>query len=81
MERRDPDFDRKMTQVLHVYKEVELIRQMGKDAPPVTVLSYDEKPGIQAVSKKFPTFLRFQANIHVLQGIMIYKRHGTVIWN
>ncbi|MDY6853550.1 MAG: hypothetical protein SWO11_02405 [Thermodesulfobacteriota bacterium] len=51
MERRDPDFDRKMTQVLHVYKEVELIRQMGKDTPPVTVLSYDEKPGIQAVSK------------------------------
>ncbi|MGD9163075.1 MAG: helix-turn-helix domain-containing protein, partial [Desulfobacteraceae bacterium] len=49
LERRDPDFDRKMTQVLHVYKQVELIKQMGKKAPPITVVSYDEKPGIQAI--------------------------------
>ena len=27
LERRDPDFDRKMAQVLHIYKEVELIKQ------------------------------------------------------
>ena len=50
LERRDPDFDRKMTQVLHVYKQVELIKQMDEDAPPVTVVSYDEKSGIQAIS-------------------------------
>ena len=45
-----PDFDAKMVQVLHVYKQVEMWREKGT-APPdlVAVLSYDEKPGIQAL--------------------------------
>ena len=54
LERRDPEFDAKMVQVLHVYKEVEIWREKG--APPnlVAVLSYDEKPGIQAIQNTAP---------------------------
>ena len=32
LERRDPEFDTKMAQVLCVYKEVALLREKGKDA-------------------------------------------------
>lgn len=31
VERRDPDFDRKMAQVLHVYKQVALIKEQGDE--------------------------------------------------
>ena len=55
LERRDPDFDAKMVQILHVYKQVEIWREKGT-APPdlVAVLSYDEKPGIQALENTAP---------------------------
>lgn len=46
LERRDPEFDRKMAEVLMVYKEVELQQQGDQlDTPEVTI-SCDEKPGI-----------------------------------
>ena len=32
LERREPDFDRKMAQVLHIYKEVELIKQTDESS-------------------------------------------------
>ena len=32
LERRDPDFDAKMVQVLHVYKQVEVWREKGTTA-------------------------------------------------
>jgi transposase len=53
VERRDPEFDQKMAAVLHVYKEVEIVNQglvTGRVGEPATVtVSYDEKPGIQAL--------------------------------
>src|SRR6516165_9571340 len=55
LERRDPEFDAKMVQVLHVYKEVEMWREKGVPPPDlVAVLSYDEKPGIQALDNTAP---------------------------
>ena len=48
LERRDPEFDQKMANVLCVYKEVQLLNTSGADRASVTV-SYDEKPGIQAI--------------------------------
>src|ERR1700682_6042735 len=54
VERRDPSFESKMANVLHVYKEVEIIndgllrgevRELG-----MVTISYDEKPGIQALA-------------------------------
>lgn len=54
-ENRDPDFDSKMHNVLLVYKQLEMqFDESGvlivSDDTPVHVLSYDEKPGIQAVA-------------------------------
>lgn len=58
VERRDPAFASKMANVLHVYKEVEIIndgllrgevRELG-----MVTISYDEKPGIQALAVTTP---------------------------
>lgn len=58
-EKRDPDFDSKMHNVLVIYKQVSL--QFDKDGnllpfegTPVHTLSYDEKPGIQAIGSTTP---------------------------
>jgi len=54
VERRDADFAIKMASVLHVYKEVEIVNayrqgEGGRLLEMVTI-SYDEKPGIQALA-------------------------------
>jgi len=49
LERKDPEFDLKMTQVLCVYKEVQLQNASSEERRSVTI-SYDEKPGIQALA-------------------------------
>jgi transposase len=55
LERRDPDFDAKMAQVLCVYAQVELLRQQAPaEETLVAYLSYDEKPGIQALGNLAP---------------------------
>lgn len=49
VEKRDPEFEAKMAQVLCVYKQVDILHQKGQSKEkPVVVLSYDEKPHIQA---------------------------------
>jgi transposase len=53
LERRDEHFDGKMAEVLCVYKEVEMLREAGQDDM-VAILSYDEKPGIQAIGVTAP---------------------------
>ena len=53
MERRDPEFDLKMAQVLLTYKEVEMMRASGESSF-TAVLSFDEKPGIQAIQNVAP---------------------------
>ena len=78
LERRDPDFDRKMTQILHVYKQVELIKQMGEEAPPITIVSYDEKPGIQAISGVAPDLPPVPGKYTCIARDYEYKRHGTL---
>ena len=54
-EKRDPKFDEKMHDVLVIYKQIEMqFDEEGKLLPFVTdavhTLSYDEKPGIQAIA-------------------------------
>ena len=59
-ENRDPDFDAKMHQVLLVYKQIELLfDENGELFIPageqdVHTVSYDEKPGIQAIATTSP---------------------------
>lgn len=54
VERRDPEFEQKMAAVLHVYKEVEILNngllRGASQEPSVVTVSYDEKPGIQAIA-------------------------------
>lgn len=54
LERRDPDFEVKMVNVLCIYDEVDLIRSGLKDAEGYVAVSYDEKPGIQAIGTTAP---------------------------
>ena len=58
VERRDPEFERKMIEVLHVYKDVEIVNAGLVEAtlkePSTVTISYDEKPGIQALAPTTP---------------------------
>src|SRR5215472_2162188 len=56
LERRDPEFEPKMAEVLCVYREVAMRRAEpgGAQLPTVAVISYDEKPGIQAIGAVAP---------------------------
>lgn len=82
VERRDPAFESKMANVLHVYKEVEIIndgllrgevRELG-----MVTISYDEKPGIQALAvttaDRPPVAGRHPSHLRDYE----YKRLGTV---
>lgn len=82
VERRDPEFEQKMAAVLHVYKEVEILNHglvTGLIREPGTVtVSYDEKPGIQALAVTTPD----RPPVPGLHASPIrdyeYKRLGTV---
>jgi transposase len=79
LERRDPEFDAKMVQVLHVYREVEIWREKG--APPsdlIAVLSYDEKPGIQAIENAAPDLPPLPGKHSTVGRDHEYIRHGTL---
>jgi len=82
VERRDPGFEAKMANVLHVYKEVEIInegllrgavRELG-----MVTISYDEKPGIQALAVTTPDRPPVVGQHPSLLRDYEYKRLGTV---
>ena len=75
-EKRDPDFDRKMTQVLHFYKEVELYCSEGKTES--VYLSYDEKPGIQALGNIAADLRPLPGKYKTWKKDREYKRYGTL---
>jgi len=78
LQRKDPNFDIKMFQVLHVYKEVELF-QLGKAKDNmVAYLSYDEKPGIQAIENIAPDLNPVPKTYSTWKRDYEYKRHGTI---
>src|ERR1700710_1048235 len=61
LERRDAEFEQKMAEVLCVYRQVQILKKAAakaktakKPGKPVTIVSYDEKPGIQAVATTAP---------------------------
>ena len=87
LEKRDPAFDEKMAQVLVVYKLVELVRRREEtgapsgtsaEAPLTVFVSYDEKPGIQAIGGVAPD-LAPQPGRHAATGRDYeYRRLGTL---
>jgi transposase len=83
LERRDPEFKRKMAEVLVVYREVKLIKEAAaaaKQAPSdaVAIISYDEKPGIQAIATTAPDLPPVPGVHATFARDYEYKRHGTV---
>lgn len=82
-ERRDPDFDEKMHNVLVVYKQLSMqFDENGKllpfgDGEVTHVLSYDEKPGIQAVSNTSEDRMP-NNDSGVIKRDYEYKRLGTL---
>ena len=80
LERRDPTFEAKMAQVLYVYKEVEMLRQTADQglSSMVAVLSYDEKPGIQALENTAPDLPPIPGQQRQWARDHEYIRHGTV---
>jgi transposase len=78
LERRDPAFETKMAEVLCVYREVAVLRATEAGAGNVAVLSYDEKPGIQAIGNTAPD-LRPKPRVHAaVARDHEYQRHGTL---
>lgn len=82
LERRDPEFETKMAEVLCVYREVAVLKQ-AEAAPEdaaanVAIVSYDEKPGIQALATTAPD-LPPRPGVHPgFARDHEYKRHGTL---
>jgi transposase len=82
LERRDPEFAEKMAEVLCVYRKVKLLKKKAvaknKPSDAVAVISYDEKPGIQAIATTAPD-LPPEPGVHpTFARDYEYKRHGTV---
>jgi transposase len=83
LERKDPDFENKMHDVLMVYKQVQMqFDENGNIIIPengnmMHTISYDEKPGIQAVSNKYPDYNPTKENGFVRRDYE-YVRKGTL---
>jgi transposase len=80
LERRDPDFDHKMEEVLCVYKEVNLQNQTleSGEVPSVITVSVDEKPGVQAIQNIAPDILPDPEKQSRIMRDYEYKRLGTL---
>lgn len=81
-ENRDPDFDSKMHNVLLVYKQLEMqfnesAELIVSDDSPVHVLSYDEKPGIQAIATTSDDLMPDERHPTISRDYE-YKRLGTL---
>lgn len=82
-ERRDPDFEEKMHNVLLVYKQLEIQFDDEGNLLPfdenevVHVVSYDEKPGIQAIANVADDLPPTEDNGTIKRDYE-YKRLGTV---
>jgi transposase len=81
LERRDPDFAAKMAEVLCVYREVALLKQSAGEqgeAPAVAIVSYDEKPGLQAIGTTAPDLPPVPSRHSCVGRDHEYVRHGTL---
>lgn len=83
-ENRDPDFEQKMHNVLLVYKQLSLqfdengqLIPFSEDDQVVHVLSYDEKPGIQAITNTSEDLMPDE-NHKTISRDYEYKRLGTI---
>jgi transposase len=86
LERRDAEFEQKMAEVLCVYRQVQVLKKVLKKAAakpkkpgkPVAIVSYDEKPGIQAIATTAPDLPPVPGAYATFARDYEYKRHGTL---
>src|SRR6202171_2634220 len=85
LERRDAEFEQKMAEVLCVYREVQVLKKAAakakkskKSRKPVAIVSYDEKPGIQAIATTSPDLPPVPGTYATFSRDHVYKRHGTL---
>jgi transposase len=85
LERRDAEFEQKMAEVLCVYREVQVLKKAAakakkakKPRKPVAIVSYDEKPGIQAIATTAPDLPPVPGTYATFARDYEYKRHGTL---
>jgi transposase len=80
LERRDPDFEKKMADVLCIYKEVNLQNAAAEAAeiPSVITVSVDEKPGVQAIKNIAPDIMPEPGKQSRVMRDYEYKRLGTL---
>ena len=81
LERRDPEFERKMREVLLVYREVALQNEVAgtrSAQPDVITVSVDEKPGVQAIENTAPDLPPVPGRYSTFGRDHEYIRHGTL---
>lgn len=81
LEKRDPEFDRKMQEVLMVYRDVSIYREGAvHDARPnpIYTVSVDEKPGVQAIGLTAPDLPPIPGKASAVGRDYEYVRRGTV---
>lgn len=82
LENRDAEFERKMAEVLCIYREVEVLKKAAakgkRRGKPVTIVSCDEKPGIQAIATTAPDLPPKPGAHATFARDHEYKRHGTL---
>ena len=78
LQRRDPSFEERKAEVLEVYAAAEMLRHIPEADRPAVVLSYDEKPGIQAIATTAPDLGPKPGRHATVQRDHEYKRLGTL---
>jgi len=88
LEKRDPEFEPKMAEILCVYRQVAILREqaesgksMARDSAGdgcLAIVSYDEKPGIQAIGTTAPDRPPLPGKSPTVMRDHEYKRHGTL---
>jgi transposase len=83
LEERDPEFAERMADVLCVYRKVKILKKAAgsskkKQSDAVAIISYDEKPGIQAIATTAPDLSPVPGVHPTFTRDHEYKRHGTV---
>jgi transposase len=82
LERRDAEFEQKMAEVLCIYRQVQVLKKTAvkskKSDKTVAIVSYDEKPGIQAIATTAPDLPPVPGAHATFTRDHEYKRHGTL---
>jgi transposase len=79
---RSAEFEPKMAEILCIYRQVAVLREQGQGAAGTqgsqAIISYDEKPGIQAIGTTAPDRPPLPGTSPTVMRDHEYKRHGTL---